>query len=145
MTENSKDCFVSSDPDLIDFEFVYHSLTKETYWGKNFTPEEFKRATQNSLLFGLYSSSKKQIGFSRVITDYLTLAYITDTFIKKDHRNQGLGRFMAQEILDDERFKDVRRWLLVTEDVHDFYKQHGFQQLENPEKHLEKKSLTKIF
>lgn len=55
---------------------MYRSLTQETYWGKDFQLEEFKNGLKHSLVFGVYLESGEQIGFCRVITDYMTLAYI---------------------------------------------------------------------
>jgi hypothetical protein len=34
------------------------------------------------------------IGFGRVITDFVTFAYLTDVYVDKEHQGKGLGKWM---------------------------------------------------
>jgi GNAT superfamily N-acetyltransferase len=58
-----------------------------------------KKSIEHSLNFGVYKEGK-QVGFSRVITDYATYAYIGDVFILEDYRGQGLSKWLMQVITD---------------------------------------------
>lgn len=72
----------------------------------------------NSCCFGLYvedSAGPKQIGFARVVTDYATLAYLTDVLVDEEYRGSGLGKWLIKCV--DEvvgAMEDLRRYLLLT-------------------------------
>ncbi|HJP63922.1 MAG TPA: hypothetical protein VJ844_10785, partial [Mucilaginibacter sp.] len=68
---------ISTDKSLIDFDAVYNYLENESYWAKGVTVERLKNAIENSVCFGIYKDGK-QAGFTRVITDKATFAYICD-------------------------------------------------------------------
>lgn len=36
----------------------------------------------------------RPIGFARLVTDYVTLAYLTDVYIAEEHRGLGLGQWV---------------------------------------------------
>jgi len=78
------------------------------------------------------------VGFARVLTDYVTFAYLADVFIMESFRGQGLGQWLVEVILAYPEFQSLRRWLLVTHTAHSFYHKIGFTKLERPEQHLEK-------
>ena len=65
---------ISTDKDKLDISFIHKFLTN-TYWAKGRTMEEVKTTIENSYCFGIYSNGK-QIGFARVVTDYVVFAYI---------------------------------------------------------------------
>jgi len=57
------------------------------------------------------------IGFGRVITDYVSFAYLTDVYILAEHQGKGLGKWMMEclnEILRS--WPGLRRTLLLTGD-----------------------------
>lgn len=135
---STQDYFISTDQQLVNVDFVHKSLTQETYWGKTFTQGEIEGALKQSLFFGAYLRDGTQIGFSRVITDYMTLAYITDTFVHKDYRGRGIGRALITHVCNHKKLQKVRRWLLVTTDLQPFLRKHGFSDLENPSIYMEK-------
>ncbi|GAB1858699.1 hypothetical protein MHTCC0001_35390 [Flavobacteriaceae bacterium MHTCC 0001] len=56
--------------------------------GKRKNYRSRKTAIEHSLCFGAYIDGK-QIGFARVVTDYMVFAYIMDVFILPDHRGNG--------------------------------------------------------
>lgn len=129
---------ISNDQNKLDIAFMYRSLTQETYWGKDFQLDEFKKALKYSMVFGLYLESGAQVGFCRVITDYMTLAYITDTFIHKTYRGMGLVHRLLDTVSSHESLKNVRRWLAVSKDIHPIARKYGFEVIDNPNIYLEK-------
>jgi GNAT superfamily N-acetyltransferase len=57
------------------------------------------------------------IGFGRLITDYVSFAYLTDVYVLPEHQGKGLAKWMMQcldEILDS--WPELRRTLLLTGD-----------------------------
>ena len=53
-----------------------------------------------------------KVGFARVLSDKVTLAYLADVFILPDHQSKGLGKRLVAAVLEHEDFSDVQ-WLLV--------------------------------
>lgn len=57
------------------------------------------------------------VGFARVVTDYVTLAYLTDVFVVDEFQRRGLASWLMQalkELVND--WKDMRGLLLMTHD-----------------------------
>lgn len=90
----------------------------------------------NSLCFGVLQN-KKLVGFSRVITDKATYAYLADVFVLEDHRGKGLSKRMMEAARAHKDLQGIRRFMLVTRDAHGLYKQYGFKALEHPDRHME--------
>lgn len=122
---------ISTNPERLDMDTICDFL-KRSYWANTRPRERTERALQNSLVFGLYEGDK-QIGVARVISDYSIFAYLCDVFIHEEYRAHGLGKWLLQTILEHPDLKDVRRWVLVTNDAHGLYKQFGFTSIEDPE------------
>ena len=127
---------ISTDPARLDMDTICAFL-KRAYWANRRPREYTERAYQNSLVFGVYNG-EKQIGMARVVSDYSIFAYLCDVFIHEDYRANGLGKWLMQTVLNHPELKDVRRWVLVTNDAHELYKQYGFTSLEDPEHWMQK-------
>lgn len=57
------------------------------------------------------------VGFARVVTDYVTLAYLTDVFVLDEYQRRGLASWLMRglkEIVSE--WKDMRGLLLMTHD-----------------------------
>ncbi len=130
------DFFVSTDPKKLDLTFTHHWLSTEAYWSKDLPFNIFKRMVENSLCFGVYYRSGKQVGFGRVITDYATFAWLTDVFIIDEYRGRGLSLFLMNCILNHPELRILRRWLLGTDHAHGLYRKFGFSDLDHPENFL---------
>ena len=127
---------ISADPARLDMNAVYDFLSR-TYWAKTRPRERTDEAFANSLVFGVYED-KQMIGMGRVVTDFSIFAYLCDVFIHENYRRFGLGKWLAQSILEHPDLKDVRRWLLATDDAHGLYRQFGFEQLPEVEKWMQR-------
>lgn len=57
------------------------------------------------------------IGFARLVTDYVSFAYLTDVYILPEHQGKGLGKWMM-ECLDEvlKSWPGLRRTMLLTSD-----------------------------
>ena len=57
----------------------------------------------------------EQVGFGRIITDYSTVAYITDVWINPAKQGKGLGKWMARGMREIvEGMPGLRRAVLLT-------------------------------
>ena len=131
--ESHRDRFtISTDPARLDIDAICDFLTR-AYWANTRPRERTERALQNSLVFGVYEGDR-QIGVARVVTDYSIFAYLCDVFIHEDYRADGLGKWLIQTIMDHPDLREMRRWLLVTNDAHGLYKRFGFIQLDAPKR-----------
>jgi GNAT superfamily N-acetyltransferase len=135
--ETRRDNFtVSTDPSRLDMNAVYDFLSR-AYWAKGRPRERTDEGFANSLVFGMYDANRP-IGVARVITDHSVMAYLCDVFIHEDFRGQGLGKWLVQSILDHPNLKNVRRWLLITDDAQGLYQQFDFGPLTEPEKWMQR-------
>ena len=100
------------------------SLLKQSYWASDRDVETIQISINNSICFSLFHN-KKQIGFGRVVTDFASVAYISDVIIDSKHRTQGLGKWLVNTIVNDSRWKSKLQ-LLVTDDAHSLYEEFGF-------------------
>lgn len=127
---------ISTDKDLIDFDAVYNYLENESYWAKGVTAERLRKAIDNSMCFGIYKDGK-QAGFTRVVSDKATFAYLCDVFVLDGHRGLGLSKWLMQTIREHPDLRGLRRWSLATLDAHGLYQQFGFVPLSKPENWME--------
>src|SRR5260221_837630 len=136
MTVQKGDYIISTDKDKLDVAFIHDFLSKKAYWCLDIPFETVKRSVENSLCFGLYHGDG-QVGFARVITDYATIAYLGDVFIILDHRGNGLSKWMLEQIMGFPDLQGLRRWILLTSDAHELYRQFGWGAVASPEKYME--------
>ena len=123
---------VNTDKKQLQTTEIFRFLTEEAYWAEGLTLDKLQKAIEGSLCFGLYHRNQ-QVGFARVVTDYVSLAYICDVYVLKTHRKKGLSKWLVQHILNNEALGSVRRLMLATADAHGLYAQFGFNALDHPE------------
>ena len=97
------------------------------YWCKPLPTATLQTCLSNSFNLGLYnkptdldpasSTSLTQVGFARLITDYVTFAYLTDVYVLDEEQGKGLGKWLIACL--DEVLKEMgylRRLLLMTKE-----------------------------
>jgi GNAT superfamily N-acetyltransferase len=131
-----KGYIISTDKSLIDFDTVYYYLSQDSYWAKGLTADRLKRAIEGSMCFGVYRGNQ-QAGFTRVVTDKATFAYICDVFILDGHKRLGLSKWLMQTIMEHPELQGLRRWSLATSDAHKLYEPFGFSPLSKPDNWME--------
>jgi GNAT superfamily N-acetyltransferase len=135
-TGQTRDRFeISDDKARLDVARVHRNLT-ESYWAKGISLELVKRSIEHSLCFGLYDGDE-QVGFARVITDCATFGYLSDVYVERELRGQGLGSWLIEVVRAHPDLAGLRRFLLATRDAHAFYRPHGFEAVAFPERFLE--------
>lgn len=127
---------VSTDKSKLDVPFIQDFL-KDIYWAAGRTMEEVQRTIDASVCFGIYLNDK-QIGFARVITDYVVFGYVMDVFIAEEHRGKGYSSILIESMMNEPQLKEIKIWRLATTDAHFLYKKFGFTALNHPEKMMEK-------
>lgn len=127
---------VSTDKSKLDVPFIQNFL-KDVYWAAGRTLEEVQTTIDSSFCFGIYLNDD-QIGFCRVITDYVVFAYVMDVFIAENHRGKGYSSILVNAMMTEPKLQQVKIWRLATSDAHFLYQKFGFKNLAHPEKMMEK-------
>lgn len=126
---------ISDDPARLDLDAVCDLLSR-AYWAQGRSREKIARSLEHSLVFGVYHL-ERQIGLARVVTDYVTFAWLCDVIIDEAYRGQGLGKWLVGSVLEHPDLQGLRRWLLATRDAHGLYQQFGFKPMAAPERWME--------
>ena len=123
----TKDDFViTTDRHYVSLPFLRSSFsTPSMYWATPLPDTELETLVQNSLCFSLLKAKAHidptqddQIGFARVITDYVTFAYLTDVYVTVERQGLGLGTWLIQCVGNYfDKMPHLRRAMLVTSDV----------------------------
>lgn len=127
---------VSTDKTKLDVPFIQNFL-KDIYWAAGRTIDEVQTTIDASFCFGIYLDDQ-QIGFARVITDYVVFAYVMDVFIDEKHRGKGYSSILIKAMMEEPQLEQVKIWRLATSDAHFLYEKFGFTSLAHPEKMMEK-------
>ena len=127
---------VSTDKSKLDVPFIQNFL-KDIYWAAGRTIEEVQTTIDASFCFGIYLE-EEQIGFARVITDYVVFAYLMDVFMDEKHRGKGYSSILIDAMMKEPELQQVKIWRLATSDAHFLYEKFGFTPLAHPEKMMEK-------
>ncbi len=79
------------------------------------------------------------VGLARGVSDDVSIFYLQDILVRKEHQRRGIGRELMRRCL--ERFSHVRTKMLLTDDLpeqHRFYEALGYadtRQIDNPALH----------
>ncbi|GAA0473732.1 GNAT family N-acetyltransferase [Streptomyces olivaceiscleroticus] len=126
---------ISTDPARLDRALVHHWLSTDAYWALGRDRERQERAIDGSLNFGVYeTTSGRQVGYARVVTDHATFGWLCDVYIDRAARGRGLGAALAAAVRDHLAPSGLRRIMLATEDAHGVYERVGFRRITDPEK-----------
>lgn len=128
------DYFISADKSLLCLDDII-SLISKSYWAPERSREAHIACIENSLCFGVYNG-KKQIGFARILTDYVTQAYLADVIIDESYRGKGIGKAMVGFIMEYPPLQKVKSWSLLTKDAQTLYEKFGFTYLEDPKRYM---------
>ncbi|CAJ2504921.1 Uu.00g123150.m01.CDS01 [Anthostomella pinea] len=126
---------VSTEPKLLQIDAVNEAMSSEMMWWAQGLPRAtMKKALHNSLCLGLYKlpgstsqiaghGAPVQVGLTRVVTDDVTFAYLTDVYILPDYQGKGLGRWMM-ECLNEviKGWAHLRRFMFLTSNTMDLYR-----------------------
>jgi GNAT superfamily N-acetyltransferase len=133
--------WASDELDLIDADRVHSWISGESYWAEGRPRDAMLKAIGNSLVIGLYSAGGTQVGFARFVTDHATFAWLCDVFVDSAHRGHRLGTFLVETAVSHPDVRGLRQ-VLAAEPGRTLYARSGFQQLNRPERWMERPGLT---
>lgn len=136
LTLHKNDFTISTDKSKLDIGSIHTFLSTKAYWCLNIPRERVDTAIRNSLCFGVYHHTK-QVGFARIISDYSTIAYLGDVYILEQYRGKGLSKWLMETIMSHPNLQGLRRWILLTGDAHELYRQFGWKDIADPSKWME--------
>jgi GNAT superfamily N-acetyltransferase len=117
---------LSTQRDRLDLG-VIHGFLAQSYWASGRSRARVARSIAMSLPIGLYHQGE-QVGFGRIVTDYVVIAFLADVFVLEAHRGRGLGLWLAETLCALPELSRVRRFLLGTRDAHGLYAKIGFSE-----------------
>ncbi|SCY49791.1 GNAT family N-acetyltransferase [Flavobacterium caeni] len=127
---------ISTDKSRLDVAFIQGFL-KDIYWAAGRTMDEVQTTIDASFCFGIFVDGR-QIGFARVVTDYVVFAYLMDVFITPTERGKGYSSLLIKAMMEEPQLRQVKIWRLATTDAQFLYEKFGFKALAHPEKMMEK-------
>jgi GNAT superfamily N-acetyltransferase len=127
---------ISTDRARLDVRAIHAYLTR-SYWAEGIPEELVRRSIDGALCFGIYAPDGAQVGFARVISDYVTFAYLADVFVLEPFRGRGLSIWLMEVIVTHPSLREIRRFALATRDAHGIYARFGFNPLADPSRHME--------
>ncbi|EPE08472.1 gnat family n-acetyltransferase [Ophiostoma piceae UAMH 11346] len=95
----------STDPALLQLDALSDALASELlWWAQPLDAETLQILVQSSVCIGLYHTATddtkhdtpKMVGFSRLVTDRVTFAYLTDVYVLPEFQKRGLGAWMVR-------------------------------------------------
>lgn len=123
-----QDYFISKNKDLLNVEEIQQFIAS-SYWGRGRTIDDVKTTIENSYCFGIYTLDNTQIGFARVVTDYIYFGYFMDVIIFDKFQGKGYGKILVETILADTTIKNLKTLALKTKDAHQLYERYGFNKI----------------
>jgi len=110
-------------------------LSAQAYWCLGIPKDIVVAAISNSLCLDLYKKEGEsliQIGFTRVVTDAATFAWLCDFYLEETYRGLGLSKWLLECVVSCSNQKHLRRFCLATKDEHALYEKFGFQVTQTP-------------
>lgn len=101
-----------------------HELLLDTYWGVRRPYDVVLKLIERSMCFSLLDGDG-QIGFSRAVTDSVTISWIADVVVDPRYRGRGLGSWLMACICEHPAIAGTQM-ILQTRDAHGLYEKFGF-------------------
>ncbi|KJE33913.1 GCN5 family acetyltransferase [Thalassospira sp. HJ] len=129
MADGDKTIEVSIDRARLDLDYCYDFIAA-SYWSGGRTRGEFDRSVEMSFPVGAYCEGR-QVGFARVVSDQIAIAYVADVFVDPDYRRMGIAARMIEALHTHPELRRVKRWLLATRDMQPLYRLHDYVDLDD--------------
>jgi GNAT superfamily N-acetyltransferase len=127
---------VSTDQARLDVAMIHAFLANDSYWVPGIARSSVEKCIKHSLCFGVYRDGR-QIGFARIVTDFVRYAHLLDVFVLPEFRGRGIGKLLMENILAHPELQTIVRYTLGTQDAHGLYARYGFTAFANPERQME--------
>ena len=126
---------ITTDLSRMDVDRV-HAWLSASYWAAGIPRDTVARAMERSLCFAAFDGDT-QVGFTRVVTDATTFAYLCDVIVDEAHRGRGVGKALVAAAMAHPDLQGLRRYSLVTRDAHALYAPFGFTVVAHADRHME--------
>lgn len=106
-------------------------LYQQTWWAQERKLADVERMLEQSdYIFGICQGETDQlVAFTRVVTDGVYRGVIFDVVVDEQHRGNGLGRSLIQQIMDHPTLAQVEHlYLFCTPDMVPFYQKYDFEE-----------------
>lgn len=128
------DYLISTDKSKLNIDVIHQYLSKESYWAQGRPIDTVRKSIEHSLCFGVYAANQ-QVGFARVVTDYVTFAWLCDVFILPSHQGQNLGKWLVECVSAYPDLAGLNLFVLATRNAHELYRRYGsFDALQNTDR-----------
>jgi len=127
---------INDDKSKLNINLI-HSFLTNSYWAKGRSLEKVELSIQNSDCYGIYLG-ENQIGFARIVTDLVTIAYLLDVFILEEHRGKGFAKKLLAAIFENPKYNTVQKWKLASRDAQSLYAKFGFTPVTSHKNQMEK-------
>jgi GNAT superfamily N-acetyltransferase len=119
---------ISDDAARLDLDAV-ERLLHNTYWAAERSRATMELSIARSISLGAYWRGAL-VGYARIVTDGVTIAWICDVVIDEAHRGTGLGKALVEAVVTHPEIAAIRQ-LLATRDAHTLYEKYGFERYGN--------------
>ncbi|GBG67520.1 hypothetical protein CBR_g650 [Chara braunii] len=109
---------------------IWSHVDDTAYLGK--ICDRLRESINNSLSFGLYGPDGQQVGFVRVVSDYVRFAWLSDLYILEEHRHKGLGKWLVSTAMAYHMVADVDCWVLASSNEQEFFSKFSFESVSGP-------------
>ncbi|WP_163103085.1 GNAT family N-acetyltransferase [Peribacillus alkalitolerans] len=133
--------YISTNKDYLDVLTIHKFLSDDSYWAKGISKKAVEATVHYTpICYGVFDGNPeqkeaKQIGFARVVTDFVRYAWLGDVFILPEYRGKGLSKWLIASIFEHPQLKGVS-FNLSTKDAHGLYSQFGFERITDAEKRM---------
>jgi predicted GNAT family N-acyltransferase len=105
-----------------------HALYQREWWCVGRSLEDVRTMLEHCLAFGVVHPDSQELhAFARVITDCVFKAFLFDVIVHPDHRSEGLGTFLLEQVIQHPMLARVRHIELYCQaERAEFYRRHGF-------------------
>lgn len=116
---------IDDDAERVDADAVHRYLHAESYWAEGRSRATVERLIREATRVVALHDGDATIGFSRVVSDDATFAFLLDVFVLPSYRGRGLGVELVREAVERGPQADLP-WHLGTRDAHELYRRFGF-------------------
>ncbi|MFH1688522.1 MAG: GNAT family N-acetyltransferase [bacterium] len=114
---------ITDSAEAVDIRFMTRALNT-TYWAGSRTIETVRKSAKNSVILTLLDGDRP-IGFTRIVGDYATFAWVCDVYLLPEYRGDGLGTWLV-ECTVKHPANDVPLSTLATRDAFGLYEKSGY-------------------
>ncbi len=125
--------YISTEKELVNVEKIHDYINKVSYWGRGRSIEEVKKTIEHSLCFGIYNRNDEQMGFARIVTDYVAFGYVMDVIVFDEFQGKGYGNKLIEGIMNHDVVMKLKTIALKTKDAHELYEKFDFKSIGDSE------------